>query len=110
MRRGGKTSITASTATTARDDLTLIGAGKIVNAFAGLLVIKNCANRNLEHNIAAFAAGLVRAFAVPSTLRVVFRIEAKVDERVVPFARLHDHIAALAAVAARRAAARDELF
>src|SRR5580700_8537918 len=32
------------------------------------------------------------------------------DERVVPLARFHDHISALAAVAARRAAARHIFF
>ena len=45
-----------------------------------------------------------------SALRLVFRIEAEVHQRVVALARFHDDVAALAAVAARRAAARHILL
>ena len=45
-----------------------------------------------------------------SALRFVFRIEAEVHQGIVAFAGFHDDVAALAAVAARRAAARDELL
>ena len=45
-----------------------------------------------------------------SALRLVFGIEAEVHQRVVALAGLHDDVAALAAVAARGAAARDELL
>ncbi len=54
-----------------------------------------------------FAPALVRAFAVASALRLVFGIEAEMHQRVMPLAGFHDHVSALAAVAARRSAARN---
>ncbi len=45
-----------------------------------------------------------------SALGLVFGIEAEMNQRVVPLAGFHDHISALAAVAAGRAAARNIFF
>ena len=45
-----------------------------------------------------------------AALGFVFRIEAEMHERIVALARFHDHVAALAAVAAGRTAARNELL
>src|SRR5208282_1012235 len=45
-----------------------------------------------------------------SALGLVFWIETEMHERVVALARLHDDVSALAAVAARRTAARNELL
>ena len=45
-----------------------------------------------------------------SALAFVFRVKAEVDERVVPLAGFHHNVAAAAAVAAGRAATRDELL
>ena len=53
---------------------------------------------------------LFAAFAVASALGFVFGIKAEMHERVVAFARFHPDVAALAAVAAGRTAAGDELF
>jgi hypothetical protein len=47
---------------------------------------------------------------VAAALRLVFRIEAEVHQRIVPLAGFHDHIAAVAAVAPGWAAARNILF
>jgi hypothetical protein len=47
---------------------------------------------------------------VTSALRLVFRIETKMHQRVVALAGFHDDIAALTTIAAGRAAARDELL
>src|ERR1019366_2571778 len=45
-----------------------------------------------------------------STLGLVFRIETEMDQRIVALARFHPDVAALAAIAARRPAARNVLL
>ena len=61
-------------------------------------------------DVFAVASGAVGAFAVASALGFVFGIETKVDERVVALAGFHDDVAAFAAVAAGRSAARNEFL
>src|SRR5207244_11674877 len=67
-------------------------------------------DRNFQHHVIPGLAATVGAFSVASALRVVLGIEAEVDQRVVCLARLHDDVAPAATVAARGAAARDELL
>src|SRR5437660_708895 len=110
MGGGGEAGIAASAAPAAGDDDALIGAGKIVQAFAGSVVIKDGADGDFEHDIVAFASALIAAFAVASALGLVLRVEAEMDQRVVALAGFHVDVAAAAAVAAGRAAARNELF
>ena len=45
-----------------------------------------------------------------SALGLVLGVEAEVNQGVVPFARLHDDVAATATIAARGAAARNKFF
>ena len=45
-----------------------------------------------------------------AALRFVLGVIPKMNQRVMPLARLHDHVAAAAAVAARGATARHELL
>ncbi len=47
---------------------------------------------------------------MPPTLRFVFRVEAKMYQRIVPLARFHDDVPAIAAIAARRPSPRDKLL
>src|SRR5207244_11829155 len=77
MGGGGEAGIAASAAPAAGDDDALIGAGKIVQAFAGSVVVKNGADGDFEHNIVAFAAALVAAFAVAPALGLVLGIETE---------------------------------
>src|SRR5208283_4807871 len=88
-----------------RNHHTLIGGRKIENLLARLLVVHNRSDWNLEQYVFALAAALVRAFAVASALRLVFGIEAEMHQRVMALAGFHNHVAAIAAVAARRPAA-----
>src|SRR5262249_58053071 len=67
-------------------------------------------DRHLEHDVLTVASGAVGAFAVASTLSFVFRVKAKMHQSVVALARLHDAVAAAAAITTRRAATRHELF
>ncbi len=110
VSRGREACIAASTAPAAGNDNTIVGAGEVVYFLSGFVVVHDRAHRNFQQDVHALAAGAVRAFAVTSALRLVFRIEAEVHQRVVAFAGLHDDVAALAAIAARRSAARDKLL
>ena len=110
MGGGCEAGIAAAAAPAVGDDDALVGPGKVPDFLAGLLVVDDGADRDFQQNIHAFASGFVRAFAVASALRFVFRVEAEMDERVVALAGFHDDIATLAAVAAGRAAARDEFL
>jgi hypothetical protein len=47
---------------------------------------------------------------VPAPLCLVFRIEAEVDQRVMPFARFHDDIAAPPAIPAGGTSARNKFL
>ena len=110
MGGGGEASVAASAAPAASDDDALIGAGKIVQALAGSVVIKDGADGDFEHDVVAFASALIAAFTVASALGLVFRVEAEMHQRVVALAGFHVNVAAAPAIAAGRAAARNELF
>ena len=107
---GGEACISPSAAPAAGDDDAIVGVREVVHLLSGFVVVQDRAYRNFQQNVHALAAGAVGAFAVASALRFVFGIEAEVHQRVVAFAGLHDDVAALAAVAARGAAARNELL
>src|SRR3546814_11175862 len=68
------------------------------------------ADRHLDHQILAARAGAVRSSAAIASLRTEMLGVAKVDQRVQPRDRFKDDIAALAAVAAVRAAIFDALL
>src|SRR5208283_4315245 len=110
MGRSCEASIAAPAAAATGYHNALIGMRKVVHQFAGDLVVNDGADGHLQHDVAALAAGLVRAFAVASALGLVFRIEAEVHERVVTLAGFHDDVAAAPAVTARWTAARHELL
>ena len=86
------------------------GSLKVVDQLAGFLVVKGCADRNLQDDGVAVEAGAVGAHAVLAALRLVLGVEAEMDEGIVALRGLHDHVAATAAVAARGSAAGDELL
>src|SRR5580658_912140 len=88
MHRRGKARVASPTAPTACDHDPLVGSRKIVHFLTRIVVVHNCPYRNLQHHVAAIAPGFVRTFSVTSALRVVFRIESEMHQRIVPFARL----------------------
>jgi hypothetical protein len=81
-----------------------------VHLLSGFVVVQDRAHRHFQQDIHTLAAGAVGAFSVASALGFVFWIEAEVHQGVMALARLHDDVAALAAIAARGAAARDVLL
>ncbi len=110
VRGGGKLRVTATAASAARDHNPFIGARKIVNFLARVLVVNDRAHRHFQDNPFAVPASFFRAFAVTSALCLVFRIETEMHQRIVALARFHPDIAAPAAIATRRPAARNELL
>src|SRR4051812_40578654 len=110
MGRSREVLVAASAPSTVRDDHTLIRLGEIVNQFATLYVVNTGTNRNFQDDVVACLSGAVGTFAVTPALRVVFRIETKMNQGVVRLARLHDHVPTAPPVAATGAATRDELL
>src|SRR5258708_11299393 len=102
MRAGGKVLVTAATSATVRHDDAFVGLRKVVDYFAGQIVIDNRAHRDFQYFDLAVASAAVRAFAVASAIAFVLGIKTKMDQRVVALAGLHNNIAAMAAIAARR--------
>jgi hypothetical protein len=110
VRAGGKVLIAPATASALRNNHAFIRMREVVQALAGFIVINNGPDRDFQDNALAVAASAVGAFTVAPTLTFIFRIEAEMDQRVVPFAGLHNDVATTAAVAARRASARYKLL
>ena len=81
-----------------------------MDQLAGFLVVKGCADRDLQDDGVAVEAGAVGAHAVLAALALVLRVIAEVDEGVVALRADHDDVAAAAAVAARGSAAGNELL
>ena len=81
-----------------------------MDLFSRFIVIEDGADGDFKEDVGTFFAGAIGAFAVASALCGVFRVEAEMHQRVVALAGFHDDVAATAAVAARRAAARDILL
>ena len=107
---GGKVLIATTTSSALGHDHTLVRMREIVQALAGLIVIDNGPDGDFQDDAFAIAAGAVGAFAVASALAFVFRVKAEMDERIMALAGFHHNVAAAAAVAAGRAAARNKLL
>ena len=110
MHRGCKARISASSATATGNHHAFIGSREVMNFLARICVDHDGANGDFQRDALAVLACLVRAFSVTSSLRLVFRIEPEMDERIVALTRLHDDVAASAAIAAGRPAARNKLL
>src|ERR1035438_1443536 len=84
--------------------------GEIVDALAGGFVVDHGAHGHFDLERCALGAGALAAFAVAPALRLVFRVEAELEEGVWVLAAHHDDVAAAAAIAAGGAAPRDILL
>ncbi len=110
MGGGGKVLVAAPTTAAVGNHDALIRLAEVVDQLAGLFAPHGGADRHLEHDVLALAAGTVGAFAMPAALGLVLRVVPEVNQGVVPLARLHNDVAAATAVAAGRAALGNELF
>src|SRR5271167_4558770 len=88
----------------------LIGMLEVMHQSAGLVVVQDSADRHFQNGVHAFPATAVGAFSVASPLGLVFRVEAEMNQGVVPLARLHDDIAAAAAISSGGSAAGNKLL
>src|SRR5262249_55395383 len=82
--------------------------GEVREQGLAVLLVDLRAGRHFEHDIVATRAVAVLAHAAAAVLGLEMLLVAVVDECVEPVDRLHDHVAALAAVAAVRPAPLDE--
>ena len=107
---GGEVLVATAAAATAGDDDGFIGVSEIVKQLAGLFVIDEGADGDPQGGGLAGEAGAVGSETVATALRLMLRVEAEVDERVVAEGGRHEDVAAVAAISAGGATARDELL
>jgi hypothetical protein len=108
--RCGEVLIAATTAAAASDDYLLVGMREVVNQLSGFIVVDRSANRYLQDQVFAFFAGAIGTFAVTTAIGFVLGVETEVNKGVMSLTRHHDDVAAIAAVATRRATARNKFF
>ena len=107
---GSKVLIAATAATAARDDDLVIRMLEVVNQFAGVVIVEQSSDRNLQHSVFARGAGHVAAQTMATALGLPLWVEPEVDQRVVRERRAHEDVAAVAAVAAGGSPAGNELL
>ena len=83
---GGEVLVAAAAAAAFGDDEALVGLLEVVHQLAGFLVVERGADGNLQDDRVAVQAGAVGAHAVLAALRLVLRVVAEVDQRVVALA------------------------
>src|SRR5207248_1665775 len=110
VSRSRKLRVAPASPPATRNHNALVRTREVVNFFSRVVIEHDRSDWDLQHNIFALASRLVRTFAMPAAFRLVFRIEAKMHQRVVAFAGFHDDVAALAAIATRRSAAGNKLL
>ena len=106
----GEVLIAAPAAAALRDQDALARLGQIGDLFAGVLIGDDGADGHGQNHVRAGMPGTIRAFAVPAAVGFEFAIVAVAQQRVVVRIRFEVDAAAMAAVAARRPAARHEFF
>ena len=106
----GEVLIAAPAAPALRDQDALARLGQIGDLLAGVLIGDDGADRHEQNHVRAGVARAVRAFAVPAAVGFEFAVVAVAQQRVVVRIRFQVNAAAMAAVAARRSAARHEFF
>ena len=107
---GGEVLVAAAAASALGDDDFFAGMGEVVDELAGVVVVEQGADGDVEDGVLAGVAGHVGAHAVLAALGLPFGVEAEVDEGVVHAGGAHEDVAAVAAVAAGGTAAGDEFF
>ena len=84
--------------------------GEIVEQFTRVVVINDRADRDANLEILSAAALTITTFTVPAALSPEYVIKAEFEKRVLVNVRDEINIAAVSAIAAARAALRNELF
>src|SRR5262249_14744221 len=102
--------IAATSASAMRNENALAGRGEIGERFVVLAVVDHRANGNLQNHAVAGMPREIRPSAVTAAVGLKFAIVAVAQKRVVVRIRFKINAAAVAAVAAARAAARNVFF
>jgi hypothetical protein len=110
VRGGGEVLIPTPAFAAARYHKPVARRGEIVQQLTGFVVINQRTHWNRNVDGRAIAARAIAAFSMPPALGGVLGIKTEVQQGVVMFARDKHHIAAAAAIAAARSAARDKLL
>ena len=76
---GGEVLVAAAAAAAFGDDDGFVGVGEVVDELAGLVVVKECADRDFEGGGFAGGSGAVGAEAVAAALGFVLGVEAEVN-------------------------------
>ena len=106
----GEAGVAAAAAPSASRHPALAGRGEVEQPLAALFLEKDRPDRHADEGVFAFAPVAVRAFPVAAALAAEFAVVAEGQERVQVLGGLQHDVAAVAAVAARRAAPRDVLL
>ena len=102
--------IASSPAAAARRAKALARRSEVEKLFAGIGIVNNGSHRDLQNGIDAGTPVTLGAFAVPAALGAEFAIVAIAKKRVVIRIRFQVDVAAVAAISAGRAPARDVFF
>ena len=108
MRRRGEPRVAAPAMSAAGDDDALIRMDEVVHELAGLFVVHQGADGHLQRDVVALAP-VYSSRRRGAALGLVLGLKRKWTS-VLWLAGIHNDVAAVAAVAARRTAARDELL
>src|SRR4051794_10168881 len=110
MGRRDEAGVAASATSAARGHEALAGFGEIEQALAGRVVVNDGAHRNWHFDRLTVVASPVAALAVSAALRLVLGVVTELKQRVLVFSPDQHDIAAVSAIPARWAAARDVLL
>src|ERR1039458_2767781 len=98
MRGGGEMLVAAAALAALGHAEFLARMGEIVDPLAGGFVVDHRAHGHLDFQRLALGTGALAALAVPAALRLVFRVEAELKQRIEILATHHEDIAAAAAI------------
>jgi hypothetical protein len=107
---GSEVLVAASAASAFGDDDGLVGVGEVVDELAGLVIVEESADGDLEDSVFPGLAGAVGAEAVAAALSFVLGVETEVNQSVVTERGGHEDVAAVAAVASGGAALGNKFF
>ena len=107
---GGEARVALAAFAAARHREAFAGLGEIVEALAGGFVVDHGADGHLDVERAALGAGPLAALAVTAALGLVLGVEAELEQGVLVDGGDQHDVAAAAAIAAARPAARDEFL
>src|SRR5580765_1981537 len=106
----GEMLIATTAASAVRDENALAGRREVGKRCVGFAVVDHRADGNEQNHVRAGVAGTIRTFAVTATVGFEFAIVAVTEKRVVVGIGFEIDAAAIAAIAAARAAAGDVFF